>query len=140
MHLSGIFTEARLKNYIEIRSIDCQKTPMGLAAVAFIKGLFYSEDSLKKAGQMLSGFTGKDLKKLHSEASIQGLKATLPDGQSITEICAELIRLAEDGLGDEKKYLEPLKLNIEKKITPAEIILNCFDANKPILSCAAIEG
>lgn len=140
LHLSGIFTEARLKNYVEIRSIDCQKTPLGLAAVALIKGLFYHDPSRKKAYDLLSAFTEAELKTLRHEAAIHGLKAKLPDGRKILGICIELTVLAEKGLGDEKKYLEPLKVNLQKGVTPAELILNCFDARKPILSCTAIEG
>ena len=140
LHLSGIFTEARMKQYIEIRSIDCQKTPMGLAAVALIKGIFYHDPSRKKAYEILSAFSENELKSLHREAAIHGLRAHLPNSRPIQEICRELLKLAEAGLSDEKRYLEPLKINLEKGVTPADLILGCFDAHKPILSCAAIEG
>ena len=140
LHLSGLFTEARLKHVVEIRSIDCQKTPMGLAAVAFIKGLFYEDASRKKAYELLLNFSENELKALHHEASIHGLKTPLPGGGTMQETCLELFSLSENGLADEKKYLEPLRANLEMGTAPADLILACFDAHKPILSCAAIEG
>ena len=140
LHLSGIFTEARLKQYVEIRSIDCQKTAMGLSAAALIKGIFYHEASLKKAYQLLVGFTEKQLKDLRAKAAVHGLKAALPNGEKIQKICLELLELADKGLEKEKKYLFPLRIHLERGITPAEIVLECFDARQPLLSCAAIEG
>ncbi len=140
LHLSGIFTEARLKNYIEVRSIDCQKTPMGLAAVALIKGLFYHDGAKEAAYKILSVYSENELNRLHLDAAISGLRALLPSGKPIQSACLELLELAEQGLGEEKKYLAPLRSNMALGITPAELILSCFDAHKPILSCAAIEG
>lgn len=140
LHLSGIFTEARLKQIVEVRSIDCQKSPMGLAAAALLKGLFYHEPSRKKALDMVSAPGEEGLRRLRREAAIKGLAAPMADGRKIIEACRRLFAWAEEGLGDEKDYLAPLKTNLEKEKTPAEIILACFDARKPILSCVAIEG
>ncbi len=140
LHLSGIFTEARLKHVVEIRSVDCQKTPLGLAAVALIKGIFYHEPASKNAMRLLSKFSETDLKRLHSDASILGMNAQLPKGGTMLARCRELLEMAEEGLGDEKRYLEPLRANLEIGTTPAELILACFDAHKPLLSCTAIEG
>ena len=60
--------------------------------------------------------------------------------KSYPYFCLELFELALAGLGDEKKYLEPLRQNITAGTTPADSILGCFDARKPILSCTAIES
>ncbi len=140
LHLSGIFTEARLKHVVEIRSIDCQKTPMGMAAVALIKGLFYHEPSRKRAIRMISGISESELKKLHRDASVLGLNALMPGGGTMQAACLDLLEMAAEGLGDEKGYLDPLKINLEIGTTPAELILACFDGHKPLLSCTAIEG
>ena len=141
LHLSGIFTEARLKNYVEIRSIDCQKTSVGLAAAALIKGIFYHPASLHKATQLLAPFTQAELQKLRHEAAKFGLKTKMRTGEKISGVCETLYRLAEEGLPkNEKKYLEPIKTYLENKKTPAETILSCFDRKKPLLGCAAIEG
>ncbi len=61
LHLTTIFTEARLKSYLEIRSVDCQKTDLGLSAPALLKGIFYDELSRKKPGswsRILAGMKG----------------------------------------------------------------------------------
>lgn len=140
LHLSGIFTESRLKNYLEIRSIDCQKNLMGLSAAAFIKGIFYHEPSLQKAWGLLSRFSQSDLADLQKNASLYGVKAKIGNVPALP-ICRELFRLAEEGLpAEERLYLFSLRTYLELGICPAELVLSCFDGQKGILDCAAIEG
>ncbi len=140
LHLSTIFTEARLKQIVEIRSIDCQKTAMGLAAVALLKGIFYHDKSREEALKILSKFSEAQLGALRGEAARLGLAAVLPNGEKVLGLCREFFDLAYAGLQDEQGYLEPLKDVLINAKTPAESILCCFDENKPILACAAIEG
>lgn len=141
LHLTGIFTEARLKKYVEIRSIDCQKTGLGLAAAALIKGLFYSKESLTKSLEALGAFNGKDLMRLHHEAAHYGYNASVPGSLDMRAFAKLFYGLALKGLSfTEKQYLAPLEPLIERGITPAENILGCFDSNQTIFNCAAIEG
>ncbi len=72
-HLTTIFTEARLKSYLEIRSVDCQESTMGMAAVAFIKGIFYSKTALADAWSILGGISVAERKKVWRDVPLRAL-------------------------------------------------------------------
>ncbi len=155
LHLTTLFTEARLKQYLEIRSIDCQKKELGVSAPAFLKGLFYDEHSRKKAWELIADLSIEERIRLGKEAPIQGL-ATEFKGKTLLTPIRTLLKLAEEGLNrlageklagaNEAFYLEPLKeILLDKKRTPAEVLLGCFDDHldtqekiKAVLKCAAI--
>ncbi len=145
LHLSTIFTETRLKNYIEIRSIDCQTRWLGLAAVAFIKGIFYNQEARKKAWQMLEKLTLEERAALSSEVPQKGLKTLFKSGLLLSH-CQELVRIAHNGLAEnEKNYLAPIEALLEKGQCPAEKLLECIGKAeqhskilKAIIGCCSI--
>ena len=123
LHLSSIFTEARLKNYLEIRSIDCQGTPVGLSAVAFIKGLFYNAEARKKAWQLLGGLALEERKRLFSETPQKALKTAFGGG-TLLEPCRTLLAISRAGLEErERPYLIPIEILLDSKHCPAERML-----------------
>ena len=122
LHLSSIFTEARFKKYIEIRSVDCQKPALGLASAAFLKGLFYSKTSREGAWRLLAGFSLQDRKKLKMTAPRLGLRASL-GGEPVGAIALKLLHLAKEGLNDEAAYLMPLEELLNGGLSPAEQLL-----------------
>ncbi len=155
LHLTTIFTEARLKQYVEIRSMDCQKTNVGLSAPALLKGIFYDPGSRKKAWDLFAGLSIKERLKLSADVPSRGLQSRFKD-KTIWAVAVELVGLAEKGLNrlsekklalkNEASYLEPLKdILIRRKITPAEILMECFsrsgsrkEIRNRIRCCAAI--
>ncbi len=52
-HLTTIFTEVRLKKYIEIRSADSQPPAMMLALPALCKGILYEPDCMLAAWDLV---------------------------------------------------------------------------------------
>ncbi|MGH7198538.1 MAG: glutamate--cysteine ligase [Candidatus Omnitrophota bacterium] len=146
LHLTTIFTEARLKKYLEIRSIDCQRTELGLAAPALIKGIFYDASSRKKAWELVADLSLEERRRLAEEAPAEGLKTKFK-GKTLMEPVLELLKLGEGGLPeDEKGYLKPLKdLVTGRGMVPAQILMNCFDrdlsekgAVQRLIECASI--
>jgi glutamate--cysteine ligase len=129
LHLSTLFTEARLKTYLEIRSIDCQGIPLSLAAPALIKGLFYGRGSLKAAWKAIGGGGGAQYRRLQIDAARLGLRARW-GRKTIRDSAKELVAIAGSGLPEnERHYLFPLKeLVIQKKKTPAEDLMDRIGA------------
>ncbi len=126
--------------------MDCQKTEFGLSAPALLKGIFYNENSRKKAWELLADLSIKERLKLAADVPVKGLKTRFKN-KTIWEPACELVRLAEKGLGQhEAKYLWPLKeMLVERKKVPADILLECFDraassekTRERIIDCAAI--
>ncbi len=153
LHLTTIFTEARLKKYVEIRSIDCQNRELGMSVPALLKGLFYDNSSRKAAWNLVSDLSLEERLRLAHEAPVKGLKTRLGNAD-LWEIGRELITLGEEGLrrlpsglasSDESKYLTPIKEILNKRMTPADRLIGCAAKNasrqervKQILKCAAI--
>ena len=123
LHLSTIFTDARFKQYLEIRGMDGQRSHLIPAVSAFWKGILYDAEARKSACRLLRRFREGDLKKLHCAVERLGLHAKIR-GQRVLDLAKELVRISERGLSaqeflnekgqDEAIYLAPLKEEILK--------------------------
>lgn len=126
-HLTTIFTEARLKQYIELRSMDCGAPEMALAAQAFWKGLLYDEAALDEALLIAPKLDQAEMRALQEQIARDGLEAKRA-GIDVLSLAKELVSLSLEGLQriapDEVKYLEILQQQIiEDEICPADILL-----------------
>lgn len=151
LHLTGIFTEARLKSYVEIRSVDCQQTATGLAVAAFLKGIFYDDSARKAAGALLGAADADAIAGSTASAREKGLRASVY-GKPALDIARELARQAREGLArfaqasghpDETAYLAPLDEIVSSGRTPAEMLLDCgcqndADTVRHLIDCARI--
>lgn len=108
LHLSGIFTEIRLKGYLEIRTTDGAPAPWTLAMPAFWKGLIYSDAALDGLEAMTEGWTFEEVDALLEPIAREGTRASFR-GQPVSELIERLLALAHDGLpDDERRFLQPL--------------------------------
>ena len=126
-HLTTIFTHARLKQHIELRSADCGSTEMALAVQALWKGLMYDEASLDEALRIAPVLASEEMRALEEAAARDGLKA-VAFGVQILPLAKEMIRLAADGLSrfapEERKHLDVLfQQVVEEELCPADILL-----------------
>jgi glutamate--cysteine ligase len=130
LHLTTLFPEMRLKQYIEVRSIDGQAPELMLAAPALVKGLFYEEDCLLAVWDMVKRWTWEERVDLYHAAHRQALKARIR-GIEIVELARELIEIAETGLDrrhqdneeTESVYLERLRDLVRRGRCPAAVII-----------------
>ncbi len=96
-HLTTIFTEVRLKKYIEIRSADSQPPAMMLALPALCKGILYEPDCTLAAWDLVKRWTYNERLKLADLTSKIGLEA--PVGRfKVKDLAVELIQIAMAGL------------------------------------------
>ncbi|HTL70532.1 MAG TPA: glutamate-cysteine ligase family protein [Candidatus Eisenbacteria bacterium] len=140
LHLTTIFTDARLKHYIEIRGIDCQRTETGLSAPAFIKGIFYDAKALSEAWDLLAGIAVEERLRASAEACRRGLSATL-GGKPLLETARRLVRIAEQGLirmaasnpalKNDPLYLQPLLRIAEEGRSPAGALIDDLSRLEP---------
>ena len=129
-HLSTIFTEARLKPYLEQRSMDCGHHELVMAAMAFWKGLLYDKEALAQALELAPKITSEDYAALQLEVARFGLKAKWND-ISVETLAIACVELARQGLQtiapDEVKYLDILEqYTIGERICPADILIKNF--------------
>ncbi len=96
-HFSSIYTDIRLRNTIEIRSMDGIAFEQIPAACAFWTGLVYHQPSLESLWKLFQNRTIEDYQKAQLEVCRKGLKAKYGN-DSVRELALEMIKLAKEGL------------------------------------------
>jgi glutamate--cysteine ligase len=111
VHLSTLFTEARLKRFLEVRGADATPAPLALAVPAIWKGLLYDSDALSAARELAQSFKPEELRPLSDGAARLGLRAE-HRGRPLTDWCREVVTIADTGLkrqGEDAAYLDALR-------------------------------
>ncbi len=126
-HLTTIFTEARLKQHIEMRSADSGNLKMTLALQALWKGLMYDAATLTEALSIAPALGPEGMRGLQERVARDGLEAR-HEGVNVLGIAREVVRLARNGLErtapTEAAYLDILSEQvIEDEVCPADILL-----------------
>ena len=127
LHLSTIFTEIRLKKYLEIRSIDACEWDCHCASPAFFTGLVYG--NLSEALDITKLWKKNDILNAYFESPKKGL-ATEIQGKNILEWTKIFLNICKIGLdkrnkinkkgNNEKIYLKNIENIILEKKTKAE--------------------
>lgn len=130
-HLTTLFTEARLKQHIELRSADCGNLAHALALQAFWKGLFYDANSLDEALSLAPKLSAEKMRELQEQVARYALAARVEDVY-VLNLAKEVVRLAKTGLEriapSEASYLDLLQEQvIEAEICPADILLRNWE-------------
>lgn len=132
-HLTTIFTEARLKQYIELRSMDSCNPEMTLAAQALWKGLLYDKNALDDSLILAPRLNQNEMRVLQEKIARDAL-CVKHEGVDVLSLAKEIIVLADEGLKkivpDERKYLEPLKEQvIDNEVCPADILITNWNGS-----------
>ena len=135
-HISTIFTEVRLKKFIEVRGADAGSWSRTCALPAFWVGILYEENCLEEAEKICKDWSYDDVIKLSKDVSILGLKTSIK-GYSLLDLSKELLAISKEGLRirrildnagqDETGYLEVLEEIVSTGKTPAEVMLDNFN-------------
>ncbi len=118
LHLTTVFPDVRLKNFLEVRGADATPPALALGVPAFWKGLLYDPDTLAHADDIARSIPPDDLPAICESVSRHGLNATYA-GRSVRTWARELLTLAARGLANqEAAYLEPLHKVASHEPTP----------------------
>jgi glutamate--cysteine ligase len=108
-HLTTLFPEVRLKTYLELRGADSNSPAVVLAMAAFWKSLFYDEQALENALELLSPFSTQALKALSENTAKDGLATSIEGKTPLADIAKYALDIASSGLStQERDYLTPL--------------------------------
>ncbi|HLL15177.1 MAG TPA: glutamate-cysteine ligase family protein [Pyrinomonadaceae bacterium] len=126
-HLTTIFTDARLKQHLELRSADCGSFAHALAFQAYWKGLLYDADALSHALGLAPNLNREDALELRAAVARDALSARAA-GVDVLALAKESIALATEGLRrvapEELPYLDVLcQQVITDELSPADILL-----------------
>jgi glutamate--cysteine ligase len=134
-HLTTLFPEVRLKQYLEMRGADCGPLERLTALPALWVGILYDDAALEAAWDLCKGWTPEDRNRLRLDAARTGLKGQVA-GRRIQAVAQDMLAIARAGLKgrcrsrdtmpDEQGYLGPLDEIAESGITPAERLLELY--------------
>lgn len=132
-HLTTIFTEARIKQYIELRSADTGPLNHALALQALWKGLLYERGALDGALSLAPKLNEAEMYALSAAVARDGLAARA-SGVNVLGVAKDLISIAARGLEsiapEEVVYLEILREQVvEDEMSPADILLKNWNGS-----------
>lgn len=130
-HLTTIFTDARLKQHIELRSADGGNLQMAMALQALWKGLMYDEGALDAALRIAPALDAEDAQTIRRAVARDGLATPRTARVDVLSIAKETIKIAARGLEqlapDETPYLDVLREQvIEDETSPADKLIRSW--------------
>ncbi len=135
-HLTTIFTDVRLKRFLEMRGADAGSVPMMLAQTALWTGLLYDPAALAAASALIRRHPWQDFAALRPLVPRLGLDTPWQGGR-LRDLAREVVAIAADGLKararhdaagrDERRHLEPLFEIAEGGPTQAEYWLDRYE-------------
>jgi glutamate--cysteine ligase len=129
-HLTTVFPEARVKQFIEMRGADMGDRAHALALPAFWTGLLYDGSALDAAWDLVKGLGGPTREGLRVAASERALQGEA-DGVRLLDLARAALGIAEEGLRarslrgipDERPFLRPLWDSAESGRVQADDLL-----------------
>ena len=138
-HLSTIFTELRLKQYIEIRSLDTCEWDCHCGGPAFYLGLLYG--NLNEALDIINKWKSTDVLNAYAQCPKKGLN-TIINNKTLLEWGKIFVKLSKVGLKkrsiknkngkDESIFLRNIENILKNNKTKADIAIEKFNRNKSL--------
>jgi glutamate--cysteine ligase len=134
-HLTTLFPEVRLKQFIELRGADGGQWRRLCAMPALWTGVLYDDAACAAAWELCKDWTTEDRANLMTGVAREGIQFDFK-GRKVKDLAADVIEIANDGLkarnrtdsfgDDERHFLSAVKLVIEDGRTPAEELLEAY--------------
>jgi len=134
-HLSTIFPEVRLKQFLEMRGADGGPWQEICALPAFWAGLLYDQSALDAAWDLVKDWSAEERDALRTNVAKTALKTPFRD-HTVADIARKALDIAHSGLtaranknwegADETVFLAPLEQTLELGKTRAERLLDLY--------------
>lgn len=134
-HLTTIFTEVRLKHFIEMRGADGGPWRNLCALPALWVGLLYDPAALDAGWSLTRDWRLEDVLALRADVARDGLRARFR-GRSVQEVAKDVLKIARTGLGnrarldragqDESGFLTALDSIARSGKTPSDRLLEAY--------------
>ena len=135
-HLTTLFPQVRLKQYLELRSMDACSWNEICGQPAFWTGLLYDKECLEETYSITQNWTNDDRLYLYENVPQYGLATSFKNGKVI-DIAKILLKISQRGLknrnclsssgDDERKYLENIEINLDKNSSPADTLIDKYN-------------
>ena len=134
-HLTTLFPEVRLKQYLEMRGADGGPWSRICALPALWAGILYDAPSLAAAWDLCKDWEIEDHERLRRDVTRLGLKAEVA-GRSVRDVAVDMVSIAKQGLKnrarfsggmvDERGYISELEDIADSGVTSAERLLDLY--------------
>ncbi len=134
-HVSTLFPEVRMKQFLEMRGADGGPWKRICALPAFWVGLLYDSGSLDAAWELVRDWSREERQGLRDAVPKSALNAPFRNG-SVLDVAREVLAIAQAGLeararkdamgDDERVFLQTVKTIVETGCTPAEALLASY--------------
>ena len=138
-HLTTLFPQVRLKQYLEIRSMDACNWDLICSQPAFWIGILYNDEIMDKVKEITESWTNEDREYLNKIVPQEGLQSTFKEKKliSFAQVFFELSkkglkkrnRLSKNGEFDESIHMKDLEQNLQNGCSPADCLINKFNSN-----------
>ena len=122
-HFTTVFTEVRLKRFLEMRGADAGSPAMMLAQSAFWVGLLYDDAALEAAAKLVAHYDWRALAAIRAEVPRHGLAAPFAGG-TVRDLARAAVSIARDGLlargHGEESFLDRIDAIVAGAPTQAE--------------------
>jgi glutamate--cysteine ligase len=122
-HVTTVFTDVRLKRFLEMRGADAGAPAYLNALPAFWVGLIYDDAAQKAARALTKGWSVEEMRALRNAVPAQALTATI-GGRSLLAVARDVMAIARDGLKarglGEETFLDPLDAIVATGQTQAD--------------------
>jgi len=129
-HLSTLFPEVRLKQFLEMRGADMGDAAHVLALPALWAGLLYDEDALAAAAALVADWTIEEMATMRNAVPRSAIHTPFRGG-TVAGPAAEMVAIARAGLEargqGEEQYLAPLEETLALGRTQAERWLDKYN-------------
>ena len=126
------FPEVRLRNFIEIRNHDCVGGDLKYSILAIYKGIFYDNNAMLEAEELLKPLQYKDYSQLRYDIPRYGLKTEIKKS-TLIDYAKGIIGIAEKSLKNmqtgESLFIMPVKDYMAKGISPADEIIKKWNGS-----------
>ena len=138
-HLTTLFPQARLKQYLEIRSMDACNWDLICSQPAFWIGILYDDEISNKINEITEGWSEEDREYLDQKVPEEGLQTEFK-GKKLISYAKEFFNLSKKGLVkrnylskngefDESIHMKDLEKNLENGFSPADFLISKFDSS-----------
>ena len=122
-HVTTVFTDVRLKRFLEMRGADAGAPAFLNALPAFWVGLLYDDAAQKAARALTKDWSVAEMRALREAVPAAGLTATIA-GRSLVDVARDVLAIARDGLTarglHEAMFLDPLDAVVATGQTQAD--------------------
>jgi glutamate--cysteine ligase len=136
LHLTTLFPEVRLKQFLEVRGADAVSAELTCALPALWKGILYDEDALRAAWELVADWSFPEREAALEAVARRGLAARVA-GRPVLPLARELVEIARTGLArigegrdgeaDERGFLDPVLAVAERGRSPGEEVLGRWE-------------